>query len=91
MKRQIIGQHHWVNVKHLQSYLNERVFMFNNRQAEDLFKLVTVALVCFPRKTRHGSPSLKASAYLGLGHRRRLQHSLYGRVECVALDRSLLN
>lgn len=45
VKRQIIGQHHWVSVKHLQSYLNERVFMFNNRKAEDLFKLVMVALV----------------------------------------------
>jgi transposase-like protein len=44
VKRQIIGQHHWVSVKHLQSYLNERVFMFNNRKAEDLFKLVMVAL-----------------------------------------------
>ena len=45
MKRQIIGQHHWFSVKHLQSYLNERVFMFNNRKAEDLFKLVMIALV----------------------------------------------
>ena len=44
VKRQIIGQHHWVSVKHLQSYLNERVFMFNNRKAEDLFKLVMIAL-----------------------------------------------
>jgi transposase-like protein len=44
VKRQIIGQHHWVSVKHLQSYLNERVFMFNNRKAEDLFRLVVIAL-----------------------------------------------
>src|SRR5262249_14842334 len=44
VKRQIIGQHHWVSVKHLQSYLNERVYMFNNRSADDLFALVIAAL-----------------------------------------------
>jgi transposase-like protein len=44
VKRQIIGQHHWVSVKHLQSYLNERVHAFNNRTAEDLFGLVIAAL-----------------------------------------------
>jgi len=44
VKRQIIGQHHWVSVKHLQSYLNERVHGFNNRNAEDLFGMVIAAL-----------------------------------------------
>ena len=44
VKRQIIGQHHWVSVKHLQSYLNERVYMFNNRKAEDLFAMVIASL-----------------------------------------------
>jgi transposase-like protein len=44
VKRQIIGQHHWVSVKHLQSYLNERVYGFNNRQAEDLFGMVIASL-----------------------------------------------
>lgn len=44
MKRQIIGQHHWVSVKHLQSYLNERVWLFNNRSEEDLFGMIVAAL-----------------------------------------------
>jgi hypothetical protein len=44
VKRQIIGQHHWVSVKHLQSYLNESVHAFNNRKAEDLFGMVIAAL-----------------------------------------------
>ena len=46
VKRQIIGQHHWVSVKHLQAYLNERVHAFNNRKAEDMFGLVITALIC---------------------------------------------
>jgi hypothetical protein len=45
VKRQIIGQHHWVSVKHLQSYLNERVWAFNNRKEADLFSLVIAALL----------------------------------------------
>jgi hypothetical protein len=40
VKRQIIGQHHWVSVKHLQAYLNERVYAFNNRKEANLFALV---------------------------------------------------
>ena len=105
MKRQIIGQHHWVSVKHLQGYLNERVFMFNNRKAEDLFKLVMIALAIgapLPyavltanldvfSETRHRSPSLKASAYLGLRHRRGLQYRLHRIVERAALDYRFLD
>lgn len=45
VKRQIIGQHHFVSVKHLQRYLNEMSFRFNNREAEDLFALVMLNLV----------------------------------------------
>lgn len=44
VKRQIIGQHHWVSVKHLQSYLNERAYVFNHRKEEDLFALIIAAL-----------------------------------------------
>jgi transposase-like protein len=44
MKRQIIGQHHFVSVKHLQRYLNERVYGFNNRKVEDLFAAVVTRL-----------------------------------------------
>jgi transposase-like protein len=45
VKRQIIGQHHWVSVKHLQAYLNERVWSFNNRKEANLFALVIGALL----------------------------------------------
>jgi transposase-like protein len=45
VKRQIIGQHHFVSVKHLQRYLNECAFKFNNRDAEDLFGIVVTNLV----------------------------------------------
>lgn len=45
VKRQIIGQHHFVSVKHLQRYLNECAFKFNNREAEDLFGMVVTNLV----------------------------------------------
>lgn len=44
-KRQIIGQHHFVTVKHLQRYLNECTFKFNNRENEDIFALVVLNLV----------------------------------------------
>ncbi|PWU12127.1 MAG: hypothetical protein C5B51_01220 [Terriglobia bacterium] len=45
VKRQIIGQHHFVSVKHLQRYLNEVSFKFNNREAESLFLLVIIRLL----------------------------------------------
>jgi len=44
-KRQIIGQHHFVSVKHLQRYLDECQFKFNNRDAENLFGVVITLLV----------------------------------------------
>lgn len=45
VKRQIIGQHHWVSIKHLQAYLNERVWAFNNRKEADLFTMIIAALL----------------------------------------------
>lgn len=45
VKRQIIGQHHFVSVKHLQRYLNECAFKFNNREAENVFAMVVANLV----------------------------------------------
>ncbi len=45
VKRQIIGQHHFVSVKHLQRYLNEVSFKFNNREEESLFLLVLLNLL----------------------------------------------
>lgn len=37
VKRQIIGQHHHVSVKHLPKYVAETVFKFNNRNKDDMF------------------------------------------------------
>lgn len=43
-KRGVIGSYHFVSVKHLQRYLNEFQFRFNNRQAEDLFGMIVTNL-----------------------------------------------
>lgn len=43
-ERQLIGQHHWVSVKHLQRYLDERCWSYNNRSEEDLFRAVIIRL-----------------------------------------------
>ncbi len=37
IKRQIIGQHHQVSVKHLPKYVAEAVFKYNNRKEDDMF------------------------------------------------------
>ena len=34
-KRQVIGTHHWVSKKHLQSYVNEMTWRFNRRDQEE--------------------------------------------------------
>jgi len=34
-RRQIIGTHHWVSKKHLQSYINEMTWRFNRRDQEE--------------------------------------------------------
>lgn len=44
-KRGLIGQFHQVSVKHLNRYLNEFQFRFNNRDAEDIFVLVIMNLL----------------------------------------------
>jgi transposase-like protein len=44
-KRQIVGQHHHVSVKHLHRYLEECAFKFNNREAEDIFAMIVLRLV----------------------------------------------
>jgi len=43
-KRGVIGSFHSVSVKHLQRYLNEFQFRFNNRHAEDLFGMIITNL-----------------------------------------------
>lgn len=37
IKRQIIGQHHHVSLKHLPKYVAETVFKYNNRNDDDMF------------------------------------------------------
>jgi transposase-like protein len=43
-KRQIIGQHHFISVKHLQRYLDERTWAFNHRTMEDQFRAIVVRM-----------------------------------------------
>jgi transposase-like protein len=45
LKRAIIGSFHQVSIKHLHRYLSEAQFKWNNREAEEMFTLVIVALV----------------------------------------------
>lgn len=44
-KRQLIGQHHQISVKHLNRYLQETSFKFNNKEHEDVFSLVILNLL----------------------------------------------
>ena len=44
-KRQVVGQHHHISVKHLHRYLDEVAFKFNNREAENIFSLIVLNLV----------------------------------------------
>lgn len=44
-KRGLIGQYHQISVKHLQRYLEEFTFRFNNRDTEDLFALTVINLL----------------------------------------------
>ncbi|MBC8487794.1 MAG: IS1595 family transposase [Bacteroidetes bacterium] len=46
IERQIVGQHHHVDIKYLDKYVNEAVFKFNNRKHDDMFKsLIKLAMV----------------------------------------------
>lgn len=45
LKRQIIGQHHWVSVKHLDRYIREVSFKFNHRESVDVFAIVVANLL----------------------------------------------
>lgn len=38
IKRQIMGQHHHVSLKHLPKYVAETVFKYNNRNVDDMFE-----------------------------------------------------
>jgi hypothetical protein len=51
LKRGIIGSFHQVSIKHLHRYLSEFQFRWNNRESEDMFARVIVALlfgIAFP-------------------------------------------
>ena len=53
-KRAIIGSFHKISIKHLQRYLDEFAFRFNNRENEDLFGLTVARLlagIALPYKT----------------------------------------
>jgi transposase-like protein len=45
LKRGVIGSFHQISIKHLQRYLNEFQFRWNNRESKDIFALVIAALV----------------------------------------------
>ena len=38
IERQIVGQHHHVDLKYLEKYVAETVFKFNNRKDDDMFE-----------------------------------------------------
>lgn len=44
-KRGVIASFHQVSVKHLQRYLNEFSFRFNNREAEDMSGVIILNLI----------------------------------------------
>lgn len=65
-KRQIVGQHHQVSVKHLHRYLNECSFKFNNREADNIFAMIVARLVIgkalrYKALTAKSEPSPSAS------------------------------
>lgn len=42
IRRQIIGQHHQVSLKHLPKYVAEAVFKYNNRKVDDMFETLVM-------------------------------------------------
>ncbi len=64
VKRGIIGSFHQVSIKHLDRYISEFQFRFNNRQEQEIFAAVIINLViksALPYKVLTGDP-LKPSA-----------------------------
>ena len=49
IKRQIIGQHHQVSLKHLPRYVAEAVFKYNNRKVDDMFETLVNNAIKTPR------------------------------------------
>jgi hypothetical protein len=73
LKRQTGGTHHSVSKKHLQRYLEEHDFKFNNRQVSDGARTAkAVSSIEGRRLTLHKSPSGGPSLFDGkIGERRR--------------------
>ena len=70
LKRGVIGSFHQISVKHLHRYLSEFQFRWNNRKAQDIFALVTAALVigsAFPYKELHRGSGCGAGQRAGSG------------------------
>jgi transposase-like protein len=44
-KRGVIGSFHSISVKHLQRYLNEFSFRFNNRESQEIFNMIVANLL----------------------------------------------
>lgn len=44
-KRSVIGSYHHLSVKHLQAYLDELAFRYNNRENAYLFRDTLLALI----------------------------------------------
>ena len=65
LKRGIIGSFHKVSVKHLDRYIGEFQFRFNNREEQEIFAAVIIGLViktalrykALTAKTTSSSPS----------------------------------
>jgi len=51
IKRQIIGQHHQVSLKHLPKYVAEAVFKYNNRNEDDMFETLLKNAMYSPKLT----------------------------------------
>ena len=49
IERQIVGQHHHVDLKYLEKYVAETVFKFNNRKDDDMFETL-VKISMSPKK-----------------------------------------
>lgn len=50
IKRQIIGQHHQISLKHLPKYIAEAVFKYNNRNIDDMFETLVKNAMQNPKK-----------------------------------------
>lgn len=49
IRRQIIGQHHQVSLKHLPKYVAEAVFKYNNRKEDDMFETLVINAMKTPK------------------------------------------